>query len=46
MGPIREAVQQFVDSGFTDLALIQIGGGRQEEVLAFAENEPLPALRA
>ncbi|WIX75915.1 TIGR03557 family F420-dependent LLM class oxidoreductase [Amycolatopsis carbonis] len=45
VGPIREAVRQFADSGFTDLALIQIGGDRQEEFLAFAEKELLPALR-
>ncbi|MFI5606964.1 TIGR03557 family F420-dependent LLM class oxidoreductase [Amycolatopsis sp. NPDC051903] len=44
--PIREAVRQFADSGFTDLALVQIGGEHQDGFFEFAERELLPALRA
>jgi G6PDH family F420-dependent oxidoreductase len=43
---ILEAVGQFDSAGFTDLALIQIGGDQQQPYLRFAENELLPALRA
>jgi G6PDH family F420-dependent oxidoreductase len=39
------AVQQFVDAGFTDVALVQIGGDTQPEFLDWAEREFLPALR-
>lgn len=41
---VVSAVKPFRDAGFTDLALVQIGGGRQEEFLRFAERELLPAL--
>ncbi|MBP2337684.1 G6PDH family F420-dependent oxidoreductase [Saccharothrix coeruleofusca] len=44
VGPIVEAVGQFRDAGFTDLALIQIGGEHQREFLDFAKGELLPAL--
>ncbi|QRP49540.1 TIGR03557 family F420-dependent LLM class oxidoreductase [Amycolatopsis sp. FDAARGOS 1241] len=44
--PIRDAVRQFADSGFTDLALVQIGGEHQSGFFEFAEKELLPALRA
>ncbi|MEU3275118.1 TIGR03557 family F420-dependent LLM class oxidoreductase [Saccharomonospora sp. NPDC006951] len=40
------AARPFWEAGFTDLALVQIGGDRQEEFFAAAENELLPALRA
>ena len=43
--PIVKAVREFTDIGFTDVALIQIGGDQQEDFLAFAEKELLPALR-
>jgi len=43
--PIAEQVRQYADAGFTDLALVQIGGGHQEEFLDFAEHTLLPALR-
>jgi G6PDH family F420-dependent oxidoreductase len=39
------AVKEFVDAGFTDVAVIQIGGGQQEQFLTWAEKELLPALR-
>jgi hypothetical protein len=32
-------------AGFTDVALVQIGGDQQEGFLDFAEKELLPALR-
>ncbi|MBV8985211.1 MAG: LLM class F420-dependent oxidoreductase [Acidimicrobiia bacterium] len=41
-----EAVQQFVAAGFTRVALVQIGGDHQQEFVAWAKDELLPALRA
>jgi G6PDH family F420-dependent oxidoreductase len=41
-----EAVQKFVDAGFTHVALVQIGGDYQGEFLDFAERELLPALES
>jgi G6PDH family F420-dependent oxidoreductase len=43
--PIVEAVSAFWDAGFTDIALVQVGGERQEDFVRFAEAELLPALR-
>jgi G6PDH family F420-dependent oxidoreductase len=43
--PIVDAVSRFTDAGFTDVALVQIGGDQQEEFFAFARDELLPALR-
>ena len=43
---IVTAVREFVDAGFTDVAVVQIGDERQEDFLEFAEQELLPALRA
>ena len=42
---IVKAVGEFEGAGFTDVALVQIGDEMQDEFLAFAENELLPALR-
>jgi G6PDH family F420-dependent oxidoreductase len=42
---IVEAVREFENAGFTDVALVQIGDERQEEFLRVAEAELLPALR-
>lgn len=39
------AVRQFVDAGFTSVALVQVGGGHQQPFLDWAEEELLPALR-
>lgn len=39
------AVARFRDAGFTDIALVQVGGDRQEESHRFAAEELLPALR-
>jgi G6PDH family F420-dependent oxidoreductase len=41
-----EAVQQFVDAGFTHVALIQIGGDQQQPFIQWAKDELLPALRS
>jgi G6PDH family F420-dependent oxidoreductase len=43
---IVEAVRPFVDAGFTDVALLQIGGDQQAPLLSAAAAEILPALRA
>lgn len=43
--PILKSARMFADAGFTDLALVQIGGDQQEDFLGFAEKELLPALR-
>lgn len=44
VGAIVEAVRQFEDAGFTDVALVQIGDEGQAEFLRAAESEILPAL--
>jgi G6PDH family F420-dependent oxidoreductase len=45
MGAIVQAVREFEDAGFTDVALVQIGDESQRDFLAMAEKELLPALR-
>jgi G6PDH family F420-dependent oxidoreductase len=40
-----EKIKPFVDAGFTEIALVQIGGDHQEKFAAWAEHELLPALR-
>jgi G6PDH family F420-dependent oxidoreductase len=42
---IVAATAEFWEAGFTDIALVQIGGDHQEEFFPFAERELLPALR-
>jgi G6PDH family F420-dependent oxidoreductase len=44
-GPIIERVRAFADAGFSDLALVQIGGDDQDGFLEYAEATLLPALR-
>lgn len=44
--PIVEKVRAFADAGFTDLALVQIGGDQQDGFLDFARDSLLPALRS
>jgi G6PDH family F420-dependent oxidoreductase len=39
------AVRQFLDAGFTHVALVQVGAERQAEFLDWAERDLLPALR-
>jgi G6PDH family F420-dependent oxidoreductase len=41
-----DAVKQFVDAGFTHVAVVQIGGDAQEQFFPWAESELLPELRA
>jgi hypothetical protein len=40
-----EKIKPFVDAGFTEIALVQIGGAQQAEFIRWAEQELLPALR-
>jgi G6PDH family F420-dependent oxidoreductase len=40
-----DAVREFVDAGFTHVALVQIGGDAQDEFFEWAEATLLPALR-
>jgi G6PDH family F420-dependent oxidoreductase len=40
-----DAVRPFARAGFTDLALVQIGGEHQQPFLDWAQKELLPALR-
>jgi G6PDH family F420-dependent oxidoreductase len=42
---IAEALQPFADAGFTEVALVQVGGDHQGDFLDFAEKELLPHLR-
>jgi G6PDH family F420-dependent oxidoreductase len=41
-----DKIRPFIDAGFTEIALVQIGGGHQEEFIGWAERELLPALRS
>jgi G6PDH family F420-dependent oxidoreductase len=41
-----EKIRPFVDAGFTEVALVQIGGDHQEPFMRWAHDELLPALRA
>jgi G6PDH family F420-dependent oxidoreductase len=43
---VAAAVKPFLDAGFTDVALVQIGGEHQDGFIAAAEERILPALRA
>jgi G6PDH family F420-dependent oxidoreductase len=43
---VIDAVRPFVDAGFTDVALVQIGGEHQDGFLEWSEKELLPALRS
>jgi G6PDH family F420-dependent oxidoreductase len=40
-----EAIKPFVDAGFTEVAIVQIGGEQQEPFIEWAQRELLPALR-
>jgi len=40
-----KAVQEYVAAGFTDVAVVQIGGDTQPGFLDWAEREFLPALQ-
>jgi len=41
-----EAIKAFLDVGFDEVALVQIGADTQEQFIGWAERELLPALRA
>jgi G6PDH family F420-dependent oxidoreductase len=41
-----EKIRPFVDAGFTEVALVQIGAEHQEKFIQWAEQELLPALRS
>ena len=41
-----EKIKPFVDAGFDEVALVQIGADHQDSFIAWAENELLPALRS
>jgi G6PDH family F420-dependent oxidoreductase len=41
-----EKIRAFVDAGFDEIALVQIGADAQEQFIAWAERELLPALRS
>ena len=43
---VVQAVRPFWEAGFTDVALVQIGGDSQDEFLEVAASQLLPALRA
>jgi G6PDH family F420-dependent oxidoreductase len=45
VGQHVKAVKQYVDAGFTHVALVQVGGGAQAEFIRWAQDELLPALR-
>ncbi len=40
-----EAVRAYTDAGFTEIALVQIGGEHQQPFFDWAEKELPPALR-
>jgi G6PDH family F420-dependent oxidoreductase len=41
-----EAIRPFIDAGFSEVALVQIGGEHQEPFLRWAQDELLPALKS
>ncbi len=41
-----EKIRPFVDAGFTEIALVQIGAEAQEQFISWSERELLPALRS
>jgi G6PDH family F420-dependent oxidoreductase len=41
-----EKIRPFIDAGFTEIALVQIGAETQERFISWAEGELLPALRS
>ncbi len=41
-----EKIKPFIDAGFTEVALVQIGADHQTEFMNWAERELLPALRS
>lgn len=46
VGAIVKAAKEFFDAGYTDLALVQVGGDQQDSFFEAVNDELLPALRA
>jgi G6PDH family F420-dependent oxidoreductase len=46
VGEHVEKISAYVEAGYTEIALVQIGAGEQQRFTAWAERELLPALRA
>lgn len=46
VGTFTEAVRAYTDAGFTEVALVQIGGAHQEPFFDWARTDLLPALHA
>jgi G6PDH family F420-dependent oxidoreductase len=40
-----DAIKPYIDAGFTEVALVQIGAAHQDSFIRWAESELLPALR-
>jgi G6PDH family F420-dependent oxidoreductase len=40
-----EAIKPYIDAGFTEVAIVQIGAAQQASFVEWAESELLPALR-
>jgi hypothetical protein len=45
VGEHVEKLRTFVEAGFTHVAIVQIGGDRQDDFLRWAKDELLPELR-
>jgi G6PDH family F420-dependent oxidoreductase len=45
LGQHVSAVREYVDAGFTHVAIVQVGGENQRQFLSWAQRELLPALR-
>jgi hypothetical protein len=41
-----EKIKPFIEAGYTEVALVQIGAENQSEFISWAERELLPALRS
>ncbi|MFZ0387755.1 MAG: TIGR03557 family F420-dependent LLM class oxidoreductase, partial [Solirubrobacteraceae bacterium] len=41
-----EAIRPFIDAGFTEVAIVQIGGEHQQSFIRWAEDSLLPAVRS
>ncbi|MDN3354060.1 hypothetical protein [Actinomadura sp. DC4] len=39
-------IEPYVEAGFDEVALMEIGGDAQDDFIGWAEREPLPALRS
>ena len=46
VGEHVQKIKPFLEAGFTEIAVVQIGGAHQDQFFPWAERELLPALRA